>query len=385
VTCGQHKAVAIKPAWLPRVVTQGDTEEHGTDFCTAKREPKMTRLAGGNGIYRQTPRIPRGQRKYLVRKIHERLLYAARKPLLQANSPETCNPANCIFAAFPPKCRTMNDQVTVRVPATSANLGPGFDCLGVALECYNHVVVRRGEKLPPDAMVDAAAREFFSAASTPAFDFSWKIAGDIPRSRGLGSSVVVRLGILHALNALSARPLTTDTLYKICARLEGHPDNAAPAAFGGFAAARQDGLFFRCDISPCLHFVLLVPDNEIDTDTSRFQLPETIAHADAAKNASHAALITAAFATRQYELLRGSMRDWLHEPYRAKAIPHLRPAVEAGVAAGALDGYLSGSGSAVACLTLQEPQRVADAMQSILPSARTLILRADNTGIAVIA
>ncbi len=279
----------------------------------------------------------------------------------------------------------MNDQVTVRVPATSANLGPGFDCLGVALECYNHVAVRRGEKRTPDAMVDAASREFFTTSSTPAFDFSWKITGDIPRSRGLGSSVAVRLGILHALNALSERPLSSDTLYKICARLEGHPDNAAPAAFGGFAAAREDGLFFRCDISPDLHFVLLVPDNEIDTDTSRVQLPETIAHADAASNTAHAALITASFATQQYELLRGSMRDWLHEPYREKAAPHLRPAVEAGVAAGALGGYLSGSGSAVACVTLQDPQRVAEAMRSILPSARTMVLHADNTGVTLVA
>lgn len=279
----------------------------------------------------------------------------------------------------------MNDQVTLRVPATSANLGPGFDCLGVALECYNHVAVQRGEPPSRDAMVDAAAREFFTACSIPAFDFSWKISGDIPRSRGLGSSVAVRLGILHALNELSGCPLSSNALYRICARLEGHPDNAAPAAFGGFATAREDGLFFRCDISPDLHFVLLVPDNEIDTDSSRVQLPEKITHTDAAHNIAHAALVTAAFATQNYELLRGSMRDWLHEPYREKAAPHLRPAVAAGVAAGALDGYLSGSGSAVACVTLQDPARVAEAMGSVLQTARTLILRADNTGVTIVA
>lgn len=279
----------------------------------------------------------------------------------------------------------MNDKVTVRVPATSANLGPGFDCLGVALDCYNHVTVLRGQKSAADPMVDAAAREFFAFSGKHSFDFSWKITGDIPRSRGLGSSVAVRLGILYALNTLCKHPLSPDTLYRICARLEGHPDNAAPAAFGGFAAARQDGLFFRCDISPDLHFVLLVPEKEIDTDSSRIQLPDTILHTDAARNTAHAALVTAAFASRQYELLRGSMRDWLHQPYREKGVPHLRPSIEAGVAAGALDGYLSGSGSAVACITLRNPEHVAAAMKSVMPSACIMILHADNIGVAVVA
>ncbi len=281
--------------------------------------------------------------------------------------------------------RFMIDQVTVRVPATSANLGPGFDCLGVALDCYNFVTVRRGLPLPTDTMVKAAANEFFTASGNQPFDFSWKITGDIPRSRGLGSSVAVRLGILHALNSLSGQPLSLDTLYHLCARLEGHPDNAAPAAFGGFAAARQDGLFFRCDISPDLHFVLLVPENEIATESSRIQLPAAIPHGDAARNTANAALITAAFASRQYELLYGSMRDWLHEPYREKGAPHLRPTIEAGLAAGALGGYLSGSGSAVACVTTSHPGKVAAAMQSVVPSARIMILHADNNGVAVVA
>jgi len=275
------------------------------------------------------------------------------------------------------------DKVTVRVPATSANLGPGFDCLGVALDLHNRVTVQRGRSAVRDAMVDAAAAAFFDASGAAHEEFSWSIEGNIPRSRGLGSSVAVRLGILHGLNRLSSQPLDANRLYRLCVELEGHPDNAAPAAFGGFAAARPDGTYFRCDVGPELHFVVLVPVDEVSTDTSRGQLPREVPHHDAVRNTANATLITAAFASREYELLRGSMSDWLHQPYREARNPHLRPVIAAGVAAGALDGYLSGSGSAVACVTLSDPQRVADAMQAAASGADVHILAADNTGVTV--
>lgn len=272
------------------------------------------------------------------------------------------------------------DQATIRIPATSANLGPGFDCLGVALRLYSHVTVRRSAPGPAHAMAEAAAEAFFQAAGLPPFDFSWSIEGDIPRSRGLGSSVAVRLGILHGLNRLAGGILSAPALYRICAHLEGHPDNAAPAAFGGFAAARPDGLFFRCEVSANLHFVALVPSAEIETDASRGALPGEIPHADAVRSATNAAMITAAFSSGDYELLRGSMSDWLHQPYRAAGLPHLFPAVAAGVGAGALGGYLSGSGSTVVCPTLADPGPVAAALQAVLPGAEVRVLAADNEG-----
>lgn len=273
------------------------------------------------------------------------------------------------------------EKTTVRVPATSANLGPGFDCLGVALDLHARVSVWRASARSPHPMADEASVAFFETAQVDEFPFAWSITNDIPVSRGLGSSVALRLGVLHGLNNLSGSPLDADSLYRICVRLEGHPDNAAPAAFGGFVAALPGGNYFRCDISPELSFVFLVPEDQIGTDASRGALPETIPMADAAKSTAHAALITAAFVSKQYNLLRGAMRDWMHEPYRELANPHLRAAVAAGVAAGALDGYLSGSGSAVACVTLANPEAVAGAMRSVLPGARTLVLRANNTGV----
>jgi homoserine kinase len=275
------------------------------------------------------------------------------------------------------------DKVTVRIPATSANLGPGFDCLGVALELHNRVTVVRGGVPIADAMVGAAGDAFFAAAGVRPFDYGWSITGDIPRSRGLGSSVAVRLGILHGLNELAARPLDPTALYLLCTDLEGHPDNAAPAAFGGFAAAKPDGSYFRCDIAPEVRFVVLIPQDEVDTDASRTELPETISRLDAVFNVAQASMITAAFASQRYELLRGSMLDRLHQPYRALRLPHLNRAIAAGVEAGALGGYLSGSGSAVACVTIEQHDPVAAAMQSTLPSSRVLVLAADNRGAQV--
>jgi len=276
------------------------------------------------------------------------------------------------------------EKVTIRVPATSANLGPGFDCLGVALDLHNRIALSRGASPSPDPMVMEAAAAYFRHSGRNGFDFAWSIEGDIPRSRGLGSSVAVRLGILHGLNELDGRPLDAGTLYRICAELEGHPDNAAPAAFGGFTAARSDGTCFHCDIADELRFVLLIPRHEIDTGQSRGTLPGEIIRTDAVRCVANASLITAAFASRQYGLIRGSMQDWLHEPYREKFNPHLRPAVEAGLAAGALGGYLSGSGSAVCCLTTEDPQRIAAAMQGVLPGATTLVLAADNMGVKIL-
>jgi len=274
-------------------------------------------------------------------------------------------------------------QATIRVPATSANLGPGFDCLGVALDLHNRITLTRTGAPAPDTMVMEAADAYFHRSGRGRFDFTWSISGDIPRSRGLGSSVAVRLGILHGLNELDDRPLDAETLYRLCAALEGHPDNAAPAAFGGFIAARPDGAYFRSEIGAKLRFVLLVPDTEIETDASRGVLPAEIKRADAVRSVAHAALITAAFASRQYHLLKDSMHDWLHEPFREKSNPHLVPAVAAGVAAGALGGYLSGSGSAVCCVTLADPDHVAEAMRSVLPSASILVLAPDNEGVKI--
>jgi homoserine kinase len=273
-------------------------------------------------------------------------------------------------------------QVTVRVPASTSNLGPGFDCLGVALRIYNEVTVSRGRgEQPGGAMARKAGEAYFDRIGLRPFPFSSSISGEVPQSRGLGSSVTVRLGVLHGLNELSGRPLQRRGLFEICAELEGHPDNAAPACFGGINVVR--GLEHQMfTVSAQLHFVLLVPDFEIATADARRLLPARVDRLHAVENCRNACAITAAFASREYQSLRGAFVDYLHQPFRRKLIPFLDDVIAAAESAGALGAFLSGSGSTICALTLRSPEKISRAMLAAANSTgtRTLITTADNRG-----
>ena len=276
-------------------------------------------------------------------------------------------------------------QATVRVPASTSNLGPGFDCLGVALGIHNHITVSpgRGERL--SAMARAAGNAFFKHAGSRPFPFSCSIAGDIPPSRGLGSSASIRVGVLHGLNELAKRPLQRREIFEICAGLEGHPDNAAPACYGGFNVVRGlDRQMFT--VSAQLHFVLLIPDFEIATAKARRLLPRRVDRLDAVENARNACAITAAFAAREYPSLRGAFADHLHQPFRKKLIPFLDDVITAAESTGALGAFLSGSGSTICAITLRSPEKVARAMLAAADSsaARTILTTADNRGARVL-
>lgn len=282
--------------------------------------------------------------------------------------------------------RRMN-EVRVRVPATTANLGPGFDCLGIALKLYNTTTVRRGRGPACGDMADEAAALFFQEARQRRFAFHWSVEGNVPRSRGLGSSVTVRLGVLCGLNELAGRPLARADLFRLCAGLEGHPDNAAPAAFGGFTITPPAGPLQRYRVGSGLSFVLLIPDFEISTPAARRALPKSLPLCDASFSAGSAAAVAAAFATGNYKALQGSFQDRLHQPFREPLIPCLPDVIAAATTAGALGGWLSGSGSTIACATLRNPQRVARAMlgASRLAGASVEIAKADNAGTRILA
>ena len=272
-------------------------------------------------------------------------------------------------------------QVTVRVPASTSNLGPGFDCLGVALRLYNDVTISRRGVSRPNPIIRDAAKLFFDQTRFHVFPFSCSITGDVPRSRGLGGSATIRLGILHGLNALTRNPLSRHELFELVAHLEGHPDNAAAATFGGFniVAGRQH---HRFTVSPRLRFVLLIPNLEIATTAARGLLPDRIRHAHAVESCGNACAITAAFASGNYQKLRGAFCDRLHQPHRKKLIPFLNDVIAAGERAEAIGGFLSGSGSTIVCVTLRSPEKVATAMLSAAKSvkSRTVITQADNRG-----
>ncbi len=273
----------------------------------------------------------------------------------------------------------------MRVPASTSNLGPGYDCLGLALRIYNDVTVRhgRGKNLPP--MMREAGEAFFARARVKPFAFSCSVAGEIPASRGLGSSVTVRLGLMMGLNQLAARPLPRQQLFQMCAELEGHPDNAAPAAFGGFNIVRP-AVRQRFSVAGELKIVLLIPDFEVRTSDARALLPDNLRRLDAVESCGNACAIAAAFASGEYENLRGAFADRLHQPFRKTLIPFFDNVVAAAESAGALGAFLSGSGSTIAAVTLHDPERVADAMSAAAPAtARVIITTADNRGARVVA
>jgi len=276
-------------------------------------------------------------------------------------------------------------QVTVRVPASTSNLGPGFDCLGVALRIYNDVTVTRGAKSRLQTVVSEAADLFFHHARRASFSFSVSIAGNVPSSRGLGSSVTLRLGVLHALNALAGSRVDPLSLFQLCAQLEGHADNAAPAVFGGFTVVRGQTVQ-RFDVSELLSFVLLIPNFEIKTSGARRILPSRITRVAAVENCANACAITAAFASGNYRNLRSAFADYLHQPYREKLIPFLPRVIAYAEKAGALGAFLSGSGSTICAITLQDRNKVAAAMKRCAgsTSTRTIITRADNCGARLI-
>ena len=297
--------------------------------------------------------------------------------------------------------------VTVRVPATTANLGPGFDCLGLALKLYNHVQVTRPQSRRRDttavitspiaeparagatAMLTDAATAFFRRARRKAFGFEIAITGEVPLARGLGSSVIARLGCVAALNALVGEPLDRPALLEIVTALEGHPDNAAPAVYGGFTAAGMVGGEVRVQrfrISPKAVFVTLIPQFEVPTPAARKLVPAQFSKADTVHSLGRCALITGAFANGNLQQLRGLFDDRIHQPYRTQLIPQLPAVIAAGEKAGAIGGWLSGSGSTLICLVDQGPttaRRVATAMSRALPGAVLHLLGADPRGYTV--
>jgi homoserine kinase len=249
------------------------------------------------------------------------------------------------------------------------------------------------------AMVQATADAYFRFAGVEPFGFSAAIKGDVPRSRGLGSSVTVRLGLAAGLNLLAGEPLDRNGLLDLTTELEGHPDNAAPAVCGGFAACGSQAIV-SVPVKPRLTFVVLIPDFVLETKDARRVLPAKVSLADAVLNVQNAAVITAAFCSERYEVLRGAFQDKLHEPYRAELIPGFYDIVGAAEDAGALGAFLSGAGSSIMALVLDEgkakgkssgarstAQEVADAMQAMAAThglkSAPLLLKADNLGVKV--
>jgi homoserine kinase len=243
---------------------------------------------------------------------------------------------------------TLTRRRLVRVPASSANLGPGFDVLAAALALHLELeVVETGQFAVVTELDVPLTRENLVVRSFerlhPADDFEFRIASQIPLSGGLGASAAATLAGLMAADHLFE--LDADVL-AMATELEGHPDNAAAALRGGFVVCLEGGVH-RFDAPMGLEAVLVVPDEAVATAQARAVLPEAVPIADAAFNAGAATLLALGLAAGDWELIGAGLHDRLHQPYRAPLFPRSAALLEAATELGALGATISGAGPTV--------------------------------------
>jgi homoserine kinase len=262
-------------------------------------------------------------------------------------------------------------RVVVRAPASSANLGPGFDCVGLALDLWGQLTFTVSSEAastegPLCRMAAEALRHLFRhLGCQPPAGLRIEYDSAIPVARGLGASAVARAAALLAGNALLSGPLGREHLLTLGADLEGHADNMAPALFGGLqVVARDDGIVHQLAVPlpTGLKAVLFVPEFAMPTQRSRQVLPRSLSRGDAVHNIGRATLLVAALAAGRLELLDAATQDRLHQPARARLFPAMFDLFEAAKGAGAHCAYLSGGGSAVCALATEHPEVIAEAM-----------------------
>lgn len=278
-------------------------------------------------------------------------------------------------------------KASVRVPATSANLGPGFDCMGIAIELFNEMSVETGQPFSVEISGESAnllpaTREnavvktmqvLFDRAGCSDLGDDWKLTltNNIPVASGLGSSASAIVGGLLLANALVADAgrdkLSNRQLLDIAVELEGHPDNVAPALLGGASLSYVDDHgthTFAVPVPTALCLVVAVPYFTLHTEHSRTVVPATVSRADAVYNIAQASRLTLALCTGNLELLRGGFADRLHEPYRQPLVPGYADVRRAAIRGGALALTLSGAGPSLLAWCADEGAawQVADQM-----------------------
>jgi len=267
----------------------------------------------------------------------------------------------------------------VRVPATTANLGPGFDTLGMALDLYDELLIEAAPDLEitvtgegeatiprgPENIAYRAAMAVFARVRRVAVNLKIAMHNNIPIARGLGSSAAALVGGLVGANALLGEPLSRDDLVNLATELEGHPDNVAPAILGGLVVAAREGNKVYCrrlEPPAGLMTVVAIPQFTLSTRISRGVLPARVALTDAVFNLSRVGLLLTAVQAGDLELMGKMMEDKLHQPYRLSLVPGMRDVFAAAREAGALAVTLSGSGPSVIAFCRGRKPEVGQAM-----------------------
>ena len=295
---------------------------------------------------------------------------------------------------------------TVSVPATTGNLGPGFDCLGAALSLYNRFSFAPADQLQITAVGDGAEQverdeknlvyqgvaKVYGKLGKAIPPFALHIETNIPLSRGLGSSATAIVGGIFGGNLLAGSPLSPKELLYLAIEMEGHPDNVAPAVLGGcqLMADSPDGDWLFCPLQwhSSLAVVVAIPDFELSTAKARQVLPKAVSMHDAVFNASHLALLTHALQNGDRAWLRGGLQDRLHQPYRQSLITGMAAVEAAALRAGAYGMVISGAGPTLLAVvpqshTAQVAQAMQSAWQDLGITSRALPLAIANDGTTV--
>ena len=296
-------------------------------------------------------------------------------------------------------------SVKVRVPGTSANCGPGFDCLGVACTIYNELelTLLEEERLDIEITGDGAVDERnivwrsiqkLLERAGKAQEYKGAVIrmdNGVPLSRGLGSSATAIVGGLKAANECLGNPFTNRDLLQLATEIEGHPDNVAPAIFGGFTISIVRNGKPECfSLMPKLplKLVVTVPDFFLPTKAARAVLPAEVPMKDAVFNIGRAAMLTAALCKGNKSFLRSVFDDALHQPYRAKLIPGMYDVFKAARAAGALGASMSGAGPCLIAFTVENADAVGMAMRDAFAKnnvkSQYHVFDIDGTGATVI-
>ena len=268
----------------------------------------------------------------------------------------------------------MSDVLTIRVPATTANLGPGFDCLGMALSLWNTMRVGWADKptlslhglgaehlrRDPGNLMYRSAERVLIETGNAGRSLSIEAWQEIPLSRGLGSSSAAIVGGIYAANALLGYPLSPHRLLELATEIEGHPDNVAPALMGGMSIVVADGTTVHAAPVPVpkdLQCVVYIPDTPMATHEARNILGPEVPRADAVFNAGRTALLVASLTLDRPEYLRLATQDRLHQPQRQQVYRQMKVIFDHALAAGARGVFLSGAGSSVVAFTKQGENR----------------------------
>lgn len=275
-------------------------------------------------------------------------------------------------------------MIEVVVPATSANLGPGFDTLGLGLNLYNKFCIEEIEKgliiegceeqyRNENNLVYTSIKRCFKEVGYEEKGIKITIKSDVPSSRGLGSSAsCIVAGILGA-NIIAGNKLDTDDILRLATEIEGHPDNIAPALLGGMTTAiyENNNVYYeKINIKKGIKFCALIPNFKLSTENSRAVLPKEVSYKDAVFNIGRVSLMITSLINGNFDMLKVACQDKLHQPYRGKLIEGYEEAINASKELGALGVFLSGAGPTIMALVEENNMEFCNSIKQSLKSLK---------------